>query len=70
MRKVPDTIWLFRITHIQNLSFILEHGIGTANSQFTDPDFKPIGNSTLIQHRKNEQAPDPPGGVFEDYIPY
>lgn len=70
MSKVPEPIWLYRITHIQNLSHILEHGIATAGSKHADRNYKSIGSSTLIKNRRSVQAPDPPGGTFEEYIPF
>lgn len=70
MSKVPETIWLYRITHIQNLPHILEHGIATVGSEFANPAYKSIGSSRLIKNRKFLQAPDPPGGTFEEYIPF
>lgn len=70
MSNVPETIWLYRMTHIQNLPNILEYGIATAGSEHADPEYKSIGSSTLIKNRKGLQAPDPPGGTFEDYVPF
>lgn len=70
MSTIPEPIWLFRITHIQNLSHILEHGIATARSERADPGYKSIGNSTLINSRNSLKVPDPPGGTFGDYIPF
>jgi len=52
------------------LSFILDHGIATAGSKHADTNYKSIGSSTLIKNRKKVLAPDPPGGSFEEYIPF
>jgi len=68
--KPPDKILIFRITHINNLDHILEHGIYTANSIYSNPDYINIGDISLIETRKTIHAPNPPGGTLEDYIPF
>lgn len=65
MSTIPEPIWLFRITHIQNLSHILKHGIATARSERADPGYKSIGNSTLINSRNSLKVPDPTGVQIE-----
>ncbi len=68
--KKPNPVWLFRITHIDNLDHVLKHGLVTESSPNANPNFKKIGDSTLIDFRKDLSAPDPPGGCFRDYIPF
>jgi hypothetical protein len=68
---VPETIWLFRITHIQNLEYILEHGLYTIHSEHADPNFQSIGDLSLIEYRKKEMdVPIEPYGRFSEYIPF
>ncbi len=67
---VPDPIWLFRITHIANLEHDLKHGLVNAKSIHANPNYIQIGDSSLINIRKEIQAPDPPGGTLADYIPF
>jgi hypothetical protein len=63
--SIPDTIWLFRITHIQNLAYILNHGLHTIHSDRADPDFTSIGDLSLIEYRKEEMdVPIKPYGQF------
>ena len=67
---VPKTIWLYRITHINNLGYILKNGLYTRSSPKFDPDYISIGDSSLIDYRKNLDACNPPGGKLEDYVPF
>jgi len=68
---VPETIWLFRITHIQNLEYILNHGLHTIHSEQADPNFKTSGDLRLIDYRKKEmEVPIEPYGKFSGYIPF
>jgi hypothetical protein len=68
--KAPDTIWLYRITHIHNMVHDLLHGLFIAKSPTSNPDYLQIGDSTLIDYRKEIAAPDPPGGTLSDYVPF
>ena len=66
----PDKIWLYRMTHIDNLQHILRYGFVIASSAYADPNFRPIGDQGLIGVRKDLDAPNPPGGKFSSYIPF
>jgi hypothetical protein len=66
----PATIWLYRITHIDNLEHIFRHGLVTAVSPLANPDFVRIGDNTLINYRKDLDAHMPPGGKLSEYIPF
>ena len=69
--KIPDTIYLYRITHIDNLDFILKSKvISCPNSDNCDPNFIGIGDSSLIQSRKSKQIPIVPNGDFSDYVAF
>lgn len=61
---------LLRITHINNLPFILKNGLHSPESKIQDPDFTPIGFPTLIEYRKDREVPISPGGTLSDYIPF
>ena len=63
-------IQLFRITHINNLPFILKRGLHCAESHIQDPEFVPIGYPSLIEYRKDRQVPIPPGGKLSAYVPF
>lgn len=58
--SVPKKIWLYRITHIDNLSHIFKHGLVTEHSENKNPGFIKIGDSSLIDIRKDLDAPVPP----------
>ena len=68
--NVPATIWLYRITHIHNLEYDMKHGLFIAKSSEANPNYLQIGDSTLINYRKELPAPDPPGGTLADYVPF
>lgn len=61
---------LFRITHIDNLPFILKNGLHSPGSKIQDPDFRPIGFPALIDYRKERIVPISPGGTLSNYIPF
>ncbi|MBL7913990.1 MAG: DUF4433 domain-containing protein [Bacteroidia bacterium] len=61
---------LFRITHLNNLPFILINGLHCPNSTVQDPDFVPIGFPSLIDYRKDRIVPISPGGTLSAYIPF
>ena len=61
---------LFRITHIENIPWILKNGLHCKNSGILDPNFVTIGNPELISKRTSRDVPIPPGGTLSDYIPF
>lgn len=67
---VPAKIWLYRITHINNLGHALRHGLVTAGHSDANPEFVAIGDTTLIDYRKDLPAIHPPGGQLSDYVPF
>jgi hypothetical protein len=68
--NVPTKIWLYRITHIKNLNFILRNGIYTSESPNFDPNYIKIGDPSLIDYRKSLDARNPPGGKLSAYVPF
>ena len=66
----PSPVWCFRITHIENLKHILRYGLCTVKSANANPNFVGIGDPSIIEKRKEIDTPDPPGGSFEDYVPF
>ena len=48
MNLSPERARIFRITHIANVPWVLDHGLGCASSDVLDPDFRPIGDPDLI----------------------
>lgn len=61
---------IFRITHRENVRWIMEHGLHSSNSAVQDPNFVPIGNSDLIGRRRVKAVPPPYGGFLSDYVPF
>lgn len=66
----PDKALIFRITHRDNLPWILANGLYCQNSHVSDPNFVSIGNPELIDLRKHRVVPTHPGGTLADYIPF
>jgi hypothetical protein len=65
-----ENAFIFRITHIENVPWILANGLHCCNSTCRDPNFCEIGNPDLIKSRKPKQVHVPPRGVLSDYIPF
>lgn len=66
----PEKALIFRVTHVQNVRWILRNGLHCKNSNVIDPAFVRIGNLELIQKRESRDVPVPPGGTLSDYIPF
>lgn len=67
---MPDLnkIYLFRMTHIENIPHILQNGITHSTSAYANPDFVPIGDGTLITTRNNFILNN--GRRLGEYIPF
>ncbi|MEI9956254.1 MAG: DarT ssDNA thymidine ADP-ribosyltransferase family protein [Ferruginibacter sp.] len=70
---------LYRMTHIDNMEHILENGITHRNSPNNNPDYKSIGDVSLINTRDNKRVfvdngdfenSDAPGIILGDFIPF
>lgn len=66
----PEKALIFRITHIENVPWILKHGLHCRSSENRDPNFREIGNPDLIDKRRHRKIDLPPGGTLADYIPF
>lgn len=66
----PERALIFRITHVRNVPWILEHGLACANGPDIDPNFVPIGNPDLIAKRPSRAVDILPGGTLADYVPF
>ncbi len=66
----PEKALIFRITHIDNVPWLLTNGIHCRNSPTPCPNFREIGNSELIGKRASRTVPIPPGGTLSDYVPF
>ncbi len=66
----PQDARLFRITHIDNVPWMLDHGLHCRSAERFDPDFVSIGAEGLIDKRSGRRVPLPPGGTLSDYVPF
>jgi hypothetical protein len=66
----PEKALIFRITHRDNLPWILEHGLHAQSSKVLDPNFRQIGDPDLIGKRPKRAVPIGPGGTLSNYIPF
>jgi hypothetical protein len=66
----PEKALIFRITHRDNVPWILENGLHARSGERSDPNFRPIGNRDLIQKRTYHPVSAGPGGILADYIPF
>ena len=71
------SINIYRITHIDNIPHILKYGVTHRNSVNSNPDFKAIGDNSLIDTRNNKAVNITNGGskiistiTLGDYIPF
>jgi len=67
---VPSPTLIYRLTHVDNIPWILTNGLHCVNSGVKDPHFVAIGNPDLIEKRSTRSVPIPPGGVLDDYVPF
>lgn len=63
-----DKIYLFRMTHIENIPHIIQCGITHSTSANVNPNFKPIGDNSLISTRNNYTLDN--GKLLGEYIPF
>lgn len=61
---------IFRVTHIRNVPWILEHGLHCRSSDAQDPNFVEIGIHDLIERRSRQPVSVDPGGFLSDYVPF
>lgn len=66
-----DKIWIFRITHIDNIRYALTHGLFHYGHHQADSNYINIGDSRLIQQRHDYVVSvNPPNGDLGDYVPF
>jgi len=67
---MPDLnkIYLYRMTHIENMPHILRNGITHSTSANANPDYIPIGDSSLISTRSSFLLNN--GRKLGEYIPF
>jgi ssDNA thymidine ADP-ribosyltransferase, DarT len=68
--SIPHLIWLYRITHRDNLPHILHHGICNKNHPDANPEYVPIGHKDIIGKRKDHPVKIEGYGNIGDYVPF
>lgn len=63
-----NKIYLFRMTHIENIPHILQNGITHSKSKNANPNFVSIGDNSLITTRNNFKLNN--GRLLGEYIPF
>lgn len=67
----PEKALIFRIVHVENVPWILDHGgLHCRSSAQQDPRYINIGSNELIEKRSRKIVPVPPGGTLSDYVPF
>ncbi len=70
LELTPENGRIFRITHIENIAWILANGLHCRNAGVSDPNYRDIGNPDIIERRHRRSVPVGPGGSLSDYIPF
>lgn len=66
----PERALIWRVTHRQNLPWILANGLHAASSPARSANWVTIGNEDLITRRAGRQVEIAPGGTLNDYVPF
>jgi len=67
---IPERALVFRLTHIENIPWILENGLWCPSAGKIDPAFHQIGKPDLIERRRTRDVNVPPFGTLSDYVPF
>ncbi|MEJ5306710.1 MAG: DUF4433 domain-containing protein [candidate division WOR-3 bacterium] len=77
MNSQLEDIKLYRMTHIENIPHILQHGIAHKNSKFANAEYKNIGDFSLISARERKTINITNGNnniiktiILGDFIPF
>lgn len=63
-----NKVYVYRMTHIENIPHIIQNGITHKDSENANQDYKAIGDNSLISTR--DTLPIPNGKKLGDYIPF
>jgi len=67
---IPDPVFLYHITHVDNLPGIISSGGIVANNQITPADYVNIAHESIQVRRHTKPVPCGPGGLLHDYAPF
>lgn len=70
LQLTPQKARILRITHVDNVPWILDHGLHCQASAVSDAEFRPVGNADIIGKRARRAVPIEPGGTLSNYIPF
>lgn len=70
MNLNPEKALIFRIVHVANVPWILQHGMHCSSAANQDPYYVNIGSASLVDKRSRRVVPIPPGGTLSDYVPF
>ena len=65
-----NNLWVSRITHYQNLEYILQHGVYYRNNPNFPANYVNIGNPEIINSRDTIPVACYPGSMVNDYVPF
>jgi hypothetical protein len=65
-----EKAFIFRVTHLDCVPWILDHGLQSSTSPQQDPNYINIGHTSLIEKRSRKAVPVGPGGMLGDYVPF
>lgn len=70
--KILQDIRLYRMTHVSNIPHVLKYGITGIHSPNSNPDYRPIGDTTLINYRESKVVTTMNGGRIRlgDFTPF
>lgn len=67
----PDIASVFRIVHVDNVEYLLTHGMFQRHHPQADPNYINIGDSSLIAQRNDYPVGiNPPNGHLGEYVPF
>lgn len=67
----PNVVKIYRMVHIDNMEYLLTHGMFSKDYPDADPDYINIGDSDLIAKRREYPVGiNPPGGELGEYVPF
>ena len=67
----PQKALIWRTVHLDNIAWILKHGLHCGNSSaVSPPNWIHIGNTELIDKRENHPVLVGQGGYLNDYVYY
>src|SRR5690625_5018622 len=71
MSELPNRILLYRITHFQNLDFILQNGLNCPYIQTQDTNYVNIGKKDIIDKRGAKPVRlKPSPGMIREYVTF